>query len=89
MHYNKILITRDALKEVAERTAAPDRKPAVADARPLILEERAAMNEPFDLVRSVRLTEKATLLSEKENKYVFEVSPRANKLPDQSRRSSN
>lgn len=38
------------------------------------------MNEPFDLVRSVRLTEKATLLSEKENKYVFEVSPRANKL---------
>ena len=38
------------------------------------------MNEPFDLIRSVRLTEKATLLSEKENKYVFEVSPRANKF---------
>ena len=38
------------------------------------------MNEPFDLVRSVRLTEKATLLSEKENKYVFQVSPRANKI---------
>ena len=30
LHYNKILITRDALNEVAERTAAPDRKPAVA-----------------------------------------------------------
>ena len=38
------------------------------------------MNEPFDLIRTVRLTEKATLLSEKENKYVFEVSPRANKI---------
>ena len=30
LHYNKILITRAALEEVAERTAAPDRKPAVA-----------------------------------------------------------
>lgn len=30
LHYNKILITREALEEVAERTAAPDRKPAVA-----------------------------------------------------------
>lgn len=38
------------------------------------------MNEPFDLIRSVRLTEKATLLSEKYNKYVFEVAPRANKI---------
>ena len=32
LHYNKILITRDALNEVAERTAAPDRKPAAAAA---------------------------------------------------------
>ena len=38
------------------------------------------MNEPFDIVQTVRLTEKATLLSEKENKYVFQVSPRANKI---------
>ena len=38
------------------------------------------MNEPFDLVQTIRLTEKATLLSEKENKYVFKVSPRANKI---------
>ncbi len=30
LHYNKILITREALEEVAERTAAPDRKPAAA-----------------------------------------------------------
>ena len=38
------------------------------------------MNEPFDIIHTVRLTEKATLLSEKENKYVFQVSPRANKI---------
>ena len=37
------------------------------------------MHEPFDIVKRVRLTEKATLLSEKENKYVFEVAPSANK----------
>ena len=30
LHYNKILITREALEEVAERTAAPDRKPVPA-----------------------------------------------------------
>ena len=38
------------------------------------------MNEPYDLIDTVCLTEKATLLSEKLNKYVFRVSPRANKL---------
>jgi len=38
------------------------------------------MNEPFDLVQSASLTEKATLMSEKQNKYVFRVSPRANKI---------
>lgn len=38
------------------------------------------MNEPFDLIETVCLTEKATLLSEKLNKYVFRVNPRANKL---------
>lgn len=38
------------------------------------------MNEPYDLVQTVVLTEKATLLSEKLNQYVFRVSPRANKI---------
>jgi len=38
------------------------------------------MNEPFDIIESIRLTEKGTLLSEKENKYVFRVKPHANKL---------
>ncbi len=38
------------------------------------------MKEPFDIIRTVRLTEKSTLLTEKGNKYVFEVNPAANKL---------
>jgi len=38
------------------------------------------MNEHFDIIETVRLTEKATLLGEKLNKYVFRVNPRANKL---------
>jgi large subunit ribosomal protein L23 len=38
------------------------------------------MNESFDIIDSIRLTEKGTLLSEKENKYVFRVKPHANKL---------
>ena len=38
------------------------------------------MNEPYDLVQTVVLTEKATLLGEKLNKYVFRVAPRANKI---------
>ena len=38
------------------------------------------MNEVHDHIQSVILTEKATLLSEKLNKYVFRVSPAANKL---------
>ena len=38
------------------------------------------MNEPYDLIQTVQLTEKASLLSEKLNKYVFRVSPSANKL---------
>lgn len=37
------------------------------------------MNEPYDIIDTVRLTEKATLLAEKENKYVFRVRPSANK----------
>jgi large subunit ribosomal protein L23 len=38
------------------------------------------MNEHYDLIQTVQLTEKATLLGEKLNKYVFRVSPRANKI---------
>lgn len=38
------------------------------------------MKEIFDHVQTVLLTEKATLLSEKRNQYVFRVSPKANKL---------
>ena len=38
------------------------------------------MNEPYDLIQTASLTEKASLLSEKHNKYVFRVHPRANKI---------
>jgi large subunit ribosomal protein L23 len=38
------------------------------------------MKESFDQIQTVILTEKATLLSEKNNQYVFRVSPKANKL---------
>ena len=38
------------------------------------------MNEPYDLIKNASLTEKATMLSEKLNKYVFRVKPRANKI---------
>jgi large subunit ribosomal protein L23 len=38
------------------------------------------MNEVHDHIQTVILTEKASLLSEKFNKYVFRVSPSANKL---------
>ena len=38
------------------------------------------MHEPYDIIQTIRLSEKATLLSEKENKYVFRVAPHANKI---------
>ena len=38
------------------------------------------MNSPAHVIRNIRLSEKATVLSESENKYVFEVDPRANKI---------
>ena len=38
------------------------------------------MKEPFDIVQTVCLTEKASLLTEKLNKYIFRVDPGANKL---------
>ena len=42
--------------------------------------DESRMNEPYDLIQTVQLTEKASLLSEKLNKYVFRVTPRANKI---------
>jgi large subunit ribosomal protein L23 len=38
------------------------------------------MNEPFDIIQNVHLTEKASVLSEKGNQYVFKVRPDANKI---------
>ncbi len=38
------------------------------------------MNEHFDIIQTASLTEKASLLSEKLNKYVFRVAPHANKI---------
>jgi large subunit ribosomal protein L23 len=38
------------------------------------------MNEPYDIIQTASLTEKSSLLGDKLNKYVFRVSPRANKI---------
>ena len=38
------------------------------------------MNEPFDIIETASLTEKASVLTEKQNKYVFRVRPGANKI---------
>jgi len=38
------------------------------------------MNEPTNFIQNIRLTEKASLLGERHNQYVFRVDPRANKL---------
>ncbi len=38
------------------------------------------MHEHYDLIQTASLTEKASLLGEKHNKYVFRVNPRANKI---------
>ena len=43
------------------------------------------MNEPYDIIDSIRLTEKGTLLSEKQNKYVFRVTPACQQTRDQAR----
>ena len=37
------------------------------------------MNQPYDLIETICLTEKATRLGETENKYVFRVRPHATK----------
>jgi large subunit ribosomal protein L23 len=38
------------------------------------------MNEAAQIISGIRLTEKASLLGEKHNQYVFRVDPRANKI---------
>jgi large subunit ribosomal protein L23 len=38
------------------------------------------MNRVTNLISNIRLTEKATILGEKHNQYVFRVDPRANKI---------
>lgn len=38
------------------------------------------MNAPSQIIRNIRLSEKANVLAERENKYVFEVDPKANKI---------
>jgi large subunit ribosomal protein L23 len=38
------------------------------------------MNEPYDIIHKVHLTEKANILSETLNQYVFKVKPSANKV---------
>ena len=38
------------------------------------------MSEPHEIIHTASLTEKSTLMSEKQNKYVFRVSPKANKV---------
>ena len=42
------------------------------------------MNEHYDIIQTVQLTEKASLLSEKLNKYVFRVSPAREQDSDQA-----
>ncbi|GAB4351645.1 MAG: 50S ribosomal protein L23 [Candidatus Abyssubacteria bacterium] len=36
--------------------------------------------DPYTIIKRPVISEKATLLSEKQNKYVFEVAPQANKI---------
>ncbi|HOW98790.1 MAG TPA: 50S ribosomal protein L23 [Kiritimatiellia bacterium] len=38
------------------------------------------MKDPRTIIRKVLLTEKGTAMKEKENQYLFEVSPDANKI---------
>jgi len=38
------------------------------------------MRTPFDIVKTVRITEKGSLLSEKNNQYTLKVDPHANKF---------
>jgi large subunit ribosomal protein L23 len=38
------------------------------------------MRDPYDIIKNVRMTEKATALGEKHAKYVFIVDPKATKI---------
>ena len=38
------------------------------------------MKDAFDVIETASLTEKASVLTEKQNKYVFRVRPNANKI---------
>lgn len=38
------------------------------------------MKDIFQVIDTIQLSEKATILTEKQNEYVFKVDPRANKL---------
>ena len=38
------------------------------------------MKDAYSIIRNIRLSEKAVLAGEKNNEYVFEVDPKANKL---------
>ena len=38
------------------------------------------MKDLFQVIKTIRLSERATLLSESNNEYVFVVDPRANKI---------
>ena len=38
------------------------------------------MKDIFQVIKTIQLSEKATLLGEENNEYVFKVDPRANKL---------
>ena len=38
------------------------------------------MKDPQSIIQTIRLTEKATMLGETNNEYVFVVHPKANKL---------
>ena len=38
------------------------------------------MNEPYDIIKNVHLTEKSSILSDKGNQYVVRVKPNANKV---------
>lgn len=38
------------------------------------------MKDPYDIIDTVRLTEKSTLLGDALNQYVFRVNPKANKV---------
>ena len=38
------------------------------------------MKDPYQILRTIRLSEKAALAGEQNNEYVFEVEPKANKI---------